>query len=438
LNTPDNFNNFIASKENNENIFISIAAFRDIELVPTLHSLIDNCDKPSNLKICIAWQHGDEEFEIGQLDEFKNDPRFIIIDIPFLESKGACWARSLIQSHYSNEKWHLQIDSHHRFVPHWDSLCKDLIASLMNEGYKKPLLTAYLPSFDPFNEPQGRVKEVWRLDWDRFIPESPFFVLPACMTEEEKKKPLMSRFFSGHFVFVDGNWIREVPYDPFLFFHGEEGSLAVRSWTSGYDLFNPHIQIAFHEYTRNYREGMKIWDKNSNWIELNTKSHLRHRKLFEMDGAIKDIDFGVYDFGKERSLEEYERFAGIRFKTRGVQRWTLDNRSAPNPNDHWRTKEEYDNSFEQIFRHCIDIYRHSLKESDYLFIAVIFKDDEGKEIYRKDLNENEVTHLLSSSKGDWLNIWSQFHYSGLPASWLVWPYSKSKEWMEPIEGRLKP
>jgi hypothetical protein len=106
------------------------------------------------------------------------------------------------------------------------------------------------------------------LDWDRFIPESPFFVLPASMTEEEMKEPLMTRFFSGHFVFVEGTWIEEVPYDPNLFFHGEEGSLAVRSWTSGYDLFNPNIQSISENLKTLYSNlrPQTSFNKVENWI----------------------------------------------------------------------------------------------------------------------------------------------------------------------------
>ena len=47
-----------------------------------------------------------------------------------------------------------------------------------------------------------------------------------------------------------GQWCIEVPYDPDYYFHGEEISLAVRSYTWGYDLFHPHKIIAWHEYTR--------------------------------------------------------------------------------------------------------------------------------------------------------------------------------------------
>ena len=30
-----------------------------------------------------------------------------------------------------------------------------------------------------------------------------------------------------------------------------------------------------------------------------------------MDGLQKDIDFGIYDFGSVRTVEDYERYAGI-------------------------------------------------------------------------------------------------------------------------------
>ena len=257
------------------------------------------------------------------------------------------------------------------------------------------------------------------------------------MTEEEKKEPLVSRFFSGHFVFVQGSWIKEVPYDPNLFFHGEEGSLAVRSWTSGYDMFNPNIQIAFHEYTRDYRKGLKVWDENSAWVEFNNKSHERHRQLFEMDGVIRTIDFGIYDFGKERTVAEYEKFSGIQFKSRGVQQWTLDHNPAPNPNDHWLSEEDYQNSFQKIFRHCLDIWKKSLPEKDYLFFALIFKDENNNDMYREDVNEEQIKRLEEEFKEkDWYNIWRQFHTSIKPTSWILWPYSKSKGWCQQLTGKL--
>lgn len=422
-----------------DTIFCSIASFRDPELVPTLNSLLENAKHPEKIHFTICLQNDTlEDFERDQLKDFKNDPRFTIINVKANETKGTCWARAKIQEFYNNEDWYLQLDSHHRFVKDWDETCINMIRELQDSGYPKPMLTAYIPSYDPFNDPAGRVLECWRLDWDRFIPESPFFIRPSCMNSEELQSPLLSRYFSGHFVFTLGSYVKEVPYDPNLFFHGEESSLSVRTWTWGYDMFAPNKIIAFHEYTREYRKGLKVWDNIPNWTILNKNSHRRHQKLFEMDGVKNDIYFGPYGFGPVRTLAEYERFAGIRFRDRAVQQYTLENRIPPNPNDHWSSEEEYNNSFENIFRHCIDIHTSQLPLRDYDFMAVIFKDKAGKEVYRKDAEGSEISDMYFTLKTkDWINIWREFDTKELPASWVVWPHSRSQGWaMNPIEYQL--
>jgi len=65
----------------NKNIFVQIAAYRDPELLPTIRDCISNAKNPENLRFCIAWQHSNEDVW-DNLDEFKNDSRFIILDIP--------------------------------------------------------------------------------------------------------------------------------------------------------------------------------------------------------------------------------------------------------------------------------------------------------------------------------------------------------------------
>ena len=42
-------------------IFVQIASYRDPELIPTLEDLLDKSDTPENLRICIAWQHSEED-----------------------------------------------------------------------------------------------------------------------------------------------------------------------------------------------------------------------------------------------------------------------------------------------------------------------------------------------------------------------------------------
>jgi len=408
-------------------IFISIASYRDPELLNTIKDCIANAKNPKNLVFSICWQKDENE----KLDEFKNDPRFKIIEVPYQESKGTCWARSQIQKNYDGETYFMQLDSHHRFVKDWDEKCIKMIKDLQKKGHKKPLLTGYVSSFNPSNDPAERIQIPWKMNFDRFIPEGAVFFLPASIDDfKTRTLPIPARFVSAHFIFTLGKWCKEVPYDPYYYFHGEEINLAVRSYTWGYDLFHPHIVVVWHEYTRKGRS--KHWDDVKEWGEMNKTSHQRNRKLFEMDGEKKDIKFGKYGFGKKRTVEDYERYAGINFKKRAVQRYTIDNNLAPNPP---LFSKELEESWLKIFKHCIDVRYEDVPEKDYNFWCVAFKDKDGKDVYRKDADKEEIERMFNDPD-KYCKIWRQFHCEEVPHSWIVWPHSVSKGWANPITGYL--
>jgi hypothetical protein len=416
-------------------IFIQIASYRDSQLTPTVKDCIEKADYPENLIFCIAWQHGPEE----NIDELKAMKNVKIIDIPHNTTKGTCWARNQIQQRYNGEKYTLQLDSHHRFAEHWDTLLIGMIKQLQKKGHNKPLLTGYMPSFNPFNDPAERLWKPQKMDFDRFIPEGAVFFLQSFIDNHESlTEPIPSRWYSAHFCFTLGQFCKEVPHDPNYLFHGEEISIAARAYTWGYDLFHPHKLIVWHEYTRKYR--IKCWDEDPNWGRRNVECHLRNRKLFEMDGEKKDIDFGPYDFGKVRTLRDYEKYAGIHFKKRAIQEETLNNTIPPNNHKKYKTEEEWENSFLQIFKHCIDLPTSKFPENDYTFWCVAFERADGSSIYRKDVDFNEVERLLRDAKdpnGDkYIKLWRIFNTPEKPHHWVVWPYSKSKGWGEKIVGNL--
>lgn len=151
-----------------------------------------------------------------------------------------------------------------------------------------------------------------------------------------------------------------------------------------------------------------------------------------MDRLVKDIDFGIYDFGKIRTLEDYERYAGVSFKKRAVQKYTLDNNLAPNPPLYG---EEFEKSFLQIFKHCIDLHKGQFTENDYDFWAIIFEDEIGGTIHRQDLVEGEIINQLSI-EDPFIKIWRTFNTEKKPHKWVVWPHSKSKGWLNKIENKL--
>jgi len=412
-------------------IFVQIASYRDPQLVPTLKSMLENAKKPENLRIGICRQyHPDDKFDV--LDGYENDERFRVLNIPYSESKGVCWARNAVQQLYEGEKYTLQIDSHMRFEKDWDDTLIKMVKQLQKKGYKKPLLTGYVSSFNPDNDPAERIKEPWRMVFDRFIPEGAVFFLPETIPGwQDLNEPVTARFYSAHFAFTLGEFCEEVQHDPEYYFHGEEISIAARAYTWGYDLFHPHRVVIWHEYTRRGRT--KQWDDDKEWVNKNNTSHLKNRRLFGMDGE-KMVDMGKYGFGKIRKLRDYEKFSGLLFEKRAVQQFTLDKKYPPNPYE-FKNEEDWKNSFATIFKHCIDIGYSQVPEKDYDFWAVAFHNEQDETIFRKDADKSEIDRMMNDPD-KYCKLWREFQTAHKPKYWVVWPHSESKGWCERITGNL--
>ena len=419
----------------NSKIFIQIASYRDPQLLTTIRNCIKTAKYPKKLVFCIAWQH-DINDEWDNLDEYKNDKRFKILDIDYKKSKGACWARNQIQQYYNQEQYTLQLDSHHEFVKNWDEQLIEMYDLLISKGHAKPLITTYLPSYFP-GEDTPNTQAVWKMGFDRFTPQGYIFTRPSTIDNwESLTEPVPARFYSAHFAFTTGKFCVEVQHDPKMYFHGEEPSIAVRAYTHGYDLFHPHKIIAWHQYTRT---GMiKHWDDFKKWGDLDRQSHERYRILHLMDGCINQPGTAKYiedkyNFGKVRTLQDYEIYAGVKFNGRRVQQYTLDAKYPPNlSND---TVESFNSLLLDKFKHCIDIHRSHFKHDDYDSWVVAFEMNDGTVCKRLDIDATEIKKLLNIEANDFVKIWKE--YDGVyPEKWVVWPHSKSKGWVERIETKL--
>lgn len=264
---------------NAHTIFVQIASYRDPELPRTIRDAIDQAHNPDRLHFGVCWQYAIDE----PADPILGDHRVSVIGILASESKGCCWARSTLQTLYRGEDYTLQLDSHHRFAKDWDQTLIDMLESIPG----KAILTTYAPSYDPQND--VRVNNAWVMDLDT-SGEIPMF--RPSYSEYTEPKPTL--FFSGHFAFAKGQFIIDVPYDPELYFHGEEITMAIRSWVKGYDLYHPHKVILWHEYTRNGR--VKQWDENSEWWKMDLSSKEKVKKI--LSGEIELVG--------ERTLQQYK------------------------------------------------------------------------------------------------------------------------------------
>lgn len=304
-------------------IFIHIASYCDPELLHTIRDCIAKASSPHSLRfgICFQYAEGDKS-----LDEWRSDSRFRIVDVPAKETKGCCWARSISQSLYNNEDYVLQLDGHHRFEPDWDVT---LIEMLKQTGSAKPIITAYAGTYDA---EQGILPcEPWKMMADRFGHDGTLLFKPVKMEGwQNLSSPLPARFLSGHFMFTLGRHCLEVPYDPNLYFHGEEPSLSARSYTHGYDLFHPHRLVIYHQYHRKGRP--KHWDEfPAEYSKLDAVSKSRFRQLMGMEEVTHDLT--GFGFGTERTLADYEKYVGVVFSSRSIHADARTAASLPTPDD---------------------------------------------------------------------------------------------------------
>ena len=129
-----------------DSIFVSIAAYRDSECIPTLLDLFEKADMKENLLVGVVWQGYDNEFDIesnkalapflSQIKVLRLHPR---------DATGPCFARHLAQTLWSgHQPYFLQIDSHMRFRVGWDTYFIRLLRHCKTElRTEKPILTTY-------------------------------------------------------------------------------------------------------------------------------------------------------------------------------------------------------------------------------------------------------------------------------------------------------
>jgi hypothetical protein len=278
-----------------DRIFVQIPAYRDAELAATLRDLLAKADAPEALRIVVAWQHAPGE----ALDaDVATAPQVELMRIPHERSRGCNWARRLIQRKWRGEPFTLLLDSHHRFAPGWDRLLRDMHAGLKARGVAKPLLTGYLPPYLPPGDPDpdAAPMQIYPLgrEWGVLSKLTsrpmPFW--------RSRTAPVPASFLSLHFAFAAGEFNAEAPFDPGIYFLGDETLLGLRAFTHGYDLFHPHRVIGWHAYDRGART--PHWDDHPLWFEQHFASLRRIRAI--VNGAVR----GRFGFGARRSLADYE------------------------------------------------------------------------------------------------------------------------------------
>lgn len=306
-------------------IFVSIASYCDELLQFTIQDCIKKSTHPENIFFGIVDQNErSSKDEIAQLP-FANQIRYVYIHK--LDSQGVCWARNIAFSLYNNEDFLLQIDSHMLFEQDWDTTLFTQY-QILEEKSNKPIISTYPYNFSfdennqpSFNKPSGTTVLVLRPHPETTL-EQQSAVLRFRARHKFTNEPVLGCHVAGGFIFAKSSFIEEVPYDPFLYFHGEEQSLAIRAFTKGWDIYHPTWIPLYHCYKKPKSEHLSHhWHKSADQKRVLSSSYLKQRATNRINELLygDGMKSSIYGLGNQRTLEEYTYLSGIDYLKRTIQ-----------------------------------------------------------------------------------------------------------------------
>lgn len=304
------------------NIFVSIASYCDELLFYTINDCIKKSKNPENIFFGIVDQNESNQRDLIDKLEYSNRIRYVYINK--IDSLGVCWARSIAFSLWNNEEYLLQIDSHMLFEENWD----ETIIKQYNElkfRSNKPILTIYPYGFkfDEFNNPTFTKQSEETILVLKPMNDSNFAennsILKFRAEHMFSKEHTMGFHIAAGFIFTSSEFIEEIPYDPYLYFHGEEQSLAIRAFTKGWDIYHPNKIVLYHYYkNKNESYTTHHWHNETdkkrvfNWNFLHERALKRLNKLLFEDGMKNSI----YGLGRMRTIEDFKKLSGIDYKNK--------------------------------------------------------------------------------------------------------------------------
>ncbi len=299
-------------------IFVALAAYCEPELALTIADALARADRPDRLRFGILHQFdasGAPEVQEDALAHLVGDDRFRIATRDHREGRGGCWARHIVQGLYRGEAWTLQLDAHTRFADGWDTELIDMATACPSD---LPVITGFPPPY--FRD--GEVDQVDRDDRDRVASvrvvhwdEAGWINHPTEIVDHGSAVPVRTRVLSGAMVFAPGRWNEDVRQDPGHLYAGEEFALTLRSFTHGYDLFQPTRVMVWH---RNHPEPNRKWISDFPEDAVAVRHGRAMARLRLLLAGDPDRRLGRYSLGDRRSLEEYRVFSGLDCATREI------------------------------------------------------------------------------------------------------------------------
>lgn len=295
-------------------IFISIASYRDPVLFFTLQQAVEKAKYPDCIFFGVIDQNPEAQHELIKSLPFADRIRYVHMYPQ--DTLGACWARSMAFSLYDGEEFLLQVDSHTLFEQDWDETLMGQYWELMARS-PKPILSTYPMPFElvdgiPYWDPTPSTTVLVLRPNDTYKLSQENAVLAFRAEHHSVQEPVLGCHVAAGFLFTKGEFVSEVPYDPFLYFHGEEQSLALRAFTKGWDIYHPVTVPVRHMYKVSGQAYQSHhWSGEAEMKRSHSSHYLTERAKDRIMKLVTGKPLGVYGLGNVRTLAQYRDLSGI-------------------------------------------------------------------------------------------------------------------------------
>lgn len=311
-------------------ILVEIPSYRDPQVVRTIRAAMDQAANSDRIRFAVCLQDDDPD----RLEALEHMPYVRLRYFREADAPGTCAARYACQELYGGEDFVLHADAHMRFARFWDVA---IIAQWFACGDENAVLTEYAR---PFNESllSRKVDDITftkmartggrMLTVLRFATTEPARLVDVGAQEFDGPGPKKGAYCAAGMLFLRGSVDDTIRIDPNMRFFGDEKGMSVRYWTHGCDIYHPGVECVFHLYASarakaGYRDEAKeradarkkLVDGGLTWEE---KELHRMEKLYRIHDW-PDVDLTGFDLGSTRTLEEYEEYCGVSFKSKRVR-----------------------------------------------------------------------------------------------------------------------
>ncbi len=227
-------------------ILVSIASYKDVDVVNTIVDLYEKAQFPSRVWVGLFLQDTPEE--ISRICSFFSNFLFKgnikIKTIPSEEAKGCGWARNVILKElYDNENYFMCVDSHSRFLKKWDSVYIDAYKNAPTNA----VLSAFPQPFDFYQTyEQYSKKNITTIYTPDKLPLLNDFTY-CQKTTTEKYEKVMS--ISGANIFGNSRLVKAITLDDYSFVHNKEQEIySLLIYLYGLDIYAIPQNIVWHKY----------------------------------------------------------------------------------------------------------------------------------------------------------------------------------------------